>query len=303
MGFSCHLVRMIMRTVGVGGTPSRSSRGVNSVTWGRRVRGFARSLRARGALGGLALAAAIAIAAPALARWLPIGAEAATFLVGALVLVGAGARVGLSVDALERSALEDPMTAVGNRRMWEQSLQVEVERALRSRMPLSVLMVDVDNLKQLNDAHGHGCGDDALALVAAVLRDTCRSRDVATRFGGDEFAVLLPRTRSSEARILAERIRSELALRRTETGPPISDLVTVSIGIADLDGARVAGDASIPPSTLLFESADRALYAAKSAGRNRIEVSVPQCVSGIICLDDHRGARKDGTRRRARSSP
>lgn len=259
--------------------------------------------RSRGALGGLALAAAIAIAAPALARWLPVGAEAATFLVAALVLVGAGVCVGVRVDGLERSALEDPMAAVGNRRMWEQSLGVEVERALRSRMPLSVLMVDVDNLEQLDDAHGHGCGDDALALVAAVLRDTCRSRDLVARFAGDEFAVLLPRTRSAEARSLAERIRSELALRRTEIGPPISDLVTVSIGIADLDCARVGGEASLPPSSLLFESADRALDAAKSNGRNRIEVSVPTCVSGIICLDAHRAARKNGTHRRARRSP
>lgn len=299
---------MAMGTVGVGGSPPNSSRGggaggVSGAPWARRVHGVARSLRARGALGGLALAVAIAIAAPALARWLPIGAEAATFLVAALVLVGAGVRVGVSVDALERSALEDPMTAVGNRRMWEQSLGVEVERALQSRMPLSVLMVDVDNLEHLNDAHGHACGDHALGLVATVLRDTCRSRDVATRFGGDEFAVLLPRTRSFEARILAERIRSELALRRTEVGPPISDLVTVSIGIADLDGARVGGDASTPPSSLLFEAADRALYAAKSNGRNRIEVSVPRCVSGIIRLDEHRVARKNGTRGRARRSP
>lgn len=181
------------------------------------------------------------------------------------------------------------MTCVGNRRHWEQCLRAEVDRATRSRMPLSVLMVDLDNLKRLNDAHGHGCGDRALALVGEVLRDTCRSRDVAARFGGDEFALLLPRTRSSEARVVAERIRSELARRRLGLGAPLESSVTVSIGIADLDGLPAGSRAdSEATATSLFEFADRALYAAKSAGRDRIEVLEIPCVSGVIRLDEHR---------------
>lgn len=136
------------------------------------------------------------------------------------------------------------MTGVGNRRHWETSLRQEVDRALRSRMPLSVLMVDVDNLKLLNDAHGHGCGDRALALVAEVLRDTCRSRDVAARFGGDEFAQ-----------------------RRMLLGAPLASLLFVSIGIADLDAVPAVGRSSdAATADLLFESADRALYTAKSRG-------------------------------------
>jgi diguanylate cyclase (GGDEF)-like protein len=159
-------------------------------------------------------------------------------------------------------------------------------------MPLSVLMVDVDNLKLVNDAHGHGCGDRALALVGEVLRDSCRSRDVAARFGGDEFALLLPRTRVSEAIVVAERIRSELARRRILLGAPLDSLVCVSIGVADLDAVHVLGrssDAAI--ADLLFESADRALYTAKSRGRDRIEVVEVPRISGVIHLDERRADR------------
>lgn len=237
-------------------------------------------------MAGFALALVIAVGSSVLARWSFLGAGVATFVVAAVALVAIGQRLGRDVDSLERKALEDPMTCVGNRRYWESSLSVEVERAIRSRMPLSVLMVDLDHLKTLNDAHGHGCGDRALALVAEVLRDTCRSRDVAARFGGDEFGVLLPRTRITEAKVVAERIRSELARRRTTLGTPLDGAVTLSIGIADLDGITT------PSSRLLFESADRALYHAKTAGRDRIEVRPAPSLSSVIRLDVHRGDRK-----------
>jgi len=251
------------------------------------------SRRVRFGAGGLAVASALAAGDWLLSQWSPLAAELVTFVVGAVVLVGVGIRIGRRIDALERSSREDPMTCVGNRRHWEASLRQEVDRALRSRMPLSVLMVDLDNLKLLNDAHGHGCGDRALALVGQVLRDTCRSRDVAARFGGDEFAVLLPRTRISEAKIVAERIRSELARRRALLGAPFDSHVSVSIGIADLDAVPVAGRSSdAATADLLFESADCALYTAKSRGRDRIESIEVPCISGVIRLDEHRAGRK-----------
>jgi diguanylate cyclase (GGDEF)-like protein len=254
-----------------------------------RFRAQRSRVSARFALAGLALAFAIALVGPALARWLPMTAEIATFLSAAIVLVALGVYLGRSVDSLERRTLEDPMTCVGNRRHWEQSLELEVDRALRSHMPLSVLMVDLDNLKSLNDAHGHGCGDRALALVGEVLRDTCRSRDVASRFGGDEFTLLLPRTRSSEAKVVAERIRVELGLRRAALDLPQDVTVSVSIGIAELDRIPIAARRTAATcASALFESADRALYAAKSAGRDRIEVFEPPRVSGVIRLDEHR---------------
>jgi diguanylate cyclase (GGDEF)-like protein len=245
------------------------------------------SSRLRFAFGAVAVAVLIVAGATTLSWWLPPAAS--TFVVATVVLVALGVRLGRRIDRLERTSREDPMTRVGNRRHWETCLRREVDRALGSRMPLSVLMVDLDNLKRLNDAHGHGCGDRALALVGEVLKDTCRSRDVAARFGGDEFAVLLPRTRVSEARIVAERIRAELARKRETLDAPLDSLVTVSIGIADLGGVPTAGcssDAAI--ADLLFESADRALYVAKSRGRDRIETVEVPCISGVIRLDEAR---------------
>jgi diguanylate cyclase (GGDEF)-like protein len=158
-------------------------------------------------------------------------------------------------------------------------------------MPLSLLVLDVDNLKKLNDLAGHGTGDLALSIVGDVLNTTCRSRDVAARFGGDEFAILLPRTRSSEARIVAERIRSELARQRATYQAPLDNLLTISIGIADL---TVIDD---PRPNALFDAADRALYVAKQAGRNRIEIAERHSrTSAVIMLDERRRQKRTGPR-------
>ncbi|MBX3225312.1 MAG: GGDEF domain-containing protein [Labilithrix sp.] len=209
----------------------------------------------------------------------------------ALGFLAAGWALGRRVDRLSDEARRDPVTKVGNRRHLEECLAHEVDRAARAKMPLSLLMIDVDNLKQLNDGSGHGVGDRALSIVGDVLNDTCRSRDVAARFGGDEFAVLLPRTRAAEARIVAERIRTQLAARRRTHDAPLDKLLTVSIGICDL------GSIDAPRAQLLLEAADRALYAAKQAGRDRIiifERTPP--TSTVILLDERRRSRKKHTR-------
>jgi diguanylate cyclase (GGDEF)-like protein len=284
MRFSWLFARMAFETAGVGDDAT-------SVAAPSAHERLLASARVRFVFGSVAVAVLVAVGTTILARWLPVAT--ATFVVAFVVLVALAARLGRRFEALERTTREDPMTRVGNRRHWETCLRREVDRALGSRMPLSVLMVDLDNLKRLNDAHGHGCGDRALALVGEVLRDTCRSRDVAARYGGDEFTVLLPRTRVSEARVVAERIRSELARRRAVVGARLDPLVTVSIGIADLDGVPNAARSSYAATAdLLFESADRALYVAKSRGRDRIEAVEVPCISGVIRLDEHRAARK-----------
>jgi diguanylate cyclase (GGDEF)-like protein len=235
--------------------------------------------RSRFAIASIALTLAIAAFAPAVAHATGIGVETAIFLVAAPFALAIGLGCGERFDALERRTREDPVTRVGNRRHWEERLADEVDRATRSRMPLALLLLDVDNLKQLNDTHGHGCGDRALKLVGEVLLDTCRSRDVAARFGGDEFAVLLPRTRVDEAKVVAARIRAELARRRGVLGVPFDAALTVSVGIADLDSAPERTRAG------LFESADLALYAAKRGGRDRVHVREPAAISGVIRLD------------------
>jgi diguanylate cyclase (GGDEF)-like protein len=253
--------------------------------------------RHRFAIGGLALALCAALGTPALARvlarsWsLPIEvALIATGIVVALGFVAAGWVLGRRVDRLSDEARRDPVTRVGNRRHWEECLSQEVLNAARAGMPLSLLMLDVDNLKKLNDVGGHVMGDRALAVVGDVLNDTCRSRDVAARFGGDEFAVLLPRTRASEAYVVAERIRDELARRRHELPGPLDSLLSVSVGICDLASLEE------PRANLLFDAADRALYSAKQGGRDRIMVfeKVP-VTSSVIILDERRRARKKKT--------
>lgn len=238
------------------------------------------------ALGGLALALAVSFGGPALSRAVALPVD---LTIGAMLTVGLailGWALGRRVDALTAQSLEDPVTRVGNRRHFEERLAAEVGRALDSRMPLSLMMIDIDNLKTLNDEHGHGSGDVALALVGEVLRETCRSRDTAARFGGDEFALVLPRTRASEAKVVADRIRSEIAARRARLGAPLDALLSVSIGVADLDATTVGSEDA------LVEAADAALYEAKESGRDRVVVKerVP-CSSGVIFLADHRNKR------------
>lgn len=245
----------------------------------------------RFALAGFALALAGGFGSPALARALSIPLEVALAAVLAACFVLLGWVVGRRVDALLEQSFEDPMTRVGNRRHWEARLASEVERATSSRMPLSIVVFDVDHLKTINDVGGHRAGDVALRVLGEVLLATCRSRDVAARLGGDEFAVLLPRTRASEAKVVAERVRAELARRRRTLDAPLDQLLTVSMGIADLDAIGVARPA------ILSEAADRALYAAKARGRNRVEIAdattprpAPR-TPGVIVLEERRRAR------------
>jgi diguanylate cyclase (GGDEF)-like protein len=256
--------------------------------------------RLRFALGALALALAAGLGTPAAARGISqswqIPIEVALIAVGFIVAIASvvvGAALGKRVDTLTDEARRDPMTRVGNRRHWEECLEHEVTRAVAAKMPISLMMIDVDNLKKLNDVRGHGTGDLALSIVGDVLNETCRSRDVAARFGGDEFAVLLPRTRASEARIVADRIRAELARRRACYEAPLSACLTVSIGICDL------ASIDAPRPALLFEAADRALYAAKQSGRDRVEVASPPSQprnSTVIILDERRRRARTSTR-------
>jgi diguanylate cyclase (GGDEF)-like protein len=177
----------------------------------------------------------------------------------------AGSVVGRKEDWLRLSATTDPLTAVANRRHFDARLVEEVSLARRQRVPLAVLFVDVDNLKALNDEFGHAAGDASLRLVGETLRRTCRSRDVAARWGGDEFVVLCAWTTSVEALVLANRIRATLARLAAER--EIAPAPTVSIGVAEL--ARVES----PTPDLLLCAADDALYLAKLRGRNRVEVA------------------------------
>jgi diguanylate cyclase (GGDEF)-like protein len=165
----------------------------------------------------------------------------------------------------------DSKTGLLNAGTWEREAASEVARAVRTRSPLALVLIDVDHFKMVNDLHGHLAGDKALRAIAHVFRIFLRDYDLAGRFGGEEFAVLLPQTSAADARHIAERVRLHIA----ETPIKISDdpaavpvRITVSMGVAALGQTweRTTGS----QLTDLLAGADRALYQAKNAGRNHV---------------------------------
>jgi len=168
-------------------------------------------------------------------------------------------------EELRRRAETDPLTGVANRGRFYQALEIECIRFTRGHAPLSVLMIDLDFFKDVNDQYGHQAGDEVLSLVAQRILLSIRKTDLLARYGGEEFSVLLPETRSEGASVIAKRIR--LAICETPINVDEHHVaVTVSIGVASH-----ANDDEVDPQILL-KKADLALYRAKAAGRNRIEV-------------------------------
>lgn len=166
-------------------------------------------------------------------------------------------------DAVQ-SALRDPLTGAGNRMALENTLEREVALALRHSHPLSMLVVDIDKFKSINDTYGHAAGDYVLKDVARMLAHCSRDTDSAYRayrFGGEEFVVLLSNTTTAGSMIVAERIRESIQ-DMTTTSDDASINVTVSIGVSSL----LKGDSS----SELFGRADKALYHAKRNGRNQV---------------------------------
>ncbi len=167
---------------------------------------------------------------------------------------------------LSELSTTDALTSLPNRRHFDQILQVEWARCHRHEAPLSLLLADIDHFKEYNDLYGHPEGDECLALVAGVLAQQCRrAGDVVARYGGEEFAVLLPATSAEEALRMADALRRAVeGLAVPHEGSPTSELVTLSVG-----SATVFPEAGSAPLDLVA-SADRALYAAKRRGRNRV---------------------------------
>jgi len=168
---------------------------------------------------------------------------------------------------LAEGALQDPLTGLYNRRHLEERLGSELAASERHGRPVSLLMVDVDHFKGINDQHGHVAGDEALKMVAFVLRGAVRKEDVLARYGGEEFVVVARETALDGAKSLAERIRravekSRCAWQGQDLGVTVSIGVTVSVGLAEFVPGRTERE--------LIEAADRALYLAKQGGRNRV---------------------------------
>jgi len=168
-------------------------------------------------------------------------------------------------DHLARMSHTDPLTGLANRRHFEEALGAAHDQARRYGRALSIMAVDLDHLKAINDQGGHGAGDRALQLIAMALRKTCRRADLPARIGGDEFAVLLPETTTAEASALADRLRACTA--DDADSYRIGTDVTVSVGIADLNAGV------IDQAYDLLHLADHALYVAKSGGRDRVALA------------------------------
>ncbi|HEV7815419.1 MAG TPA: sensor domain-containing diguanylate cyclase [Janthinobacterium sp.] len=167
--------------------------------------------------------------------------------------------------ALQQLATRDGLTGLANRRCFDDTLQAEWQRALRQQQALSLLMVDVDNFKQYNDAFGHIGGDECLQRVAGAVASEMRTNDLVARYGGEEFAVILPNQSLKGAAIVAERIRCRIEqLHLPNQGG--ARFITVSIG------AATALPAPETDPSQLVATADAALYRAKHMGRNRISL-------------------------------
>ena len=191
----------------------------------------------------------------------PVAALLAGFLLLAIALayVLARALTGLHSQVAQQ-AVTDPLTGLSNRRLLDHELQREVERSVRFGHELSLLIVDADNFKQINDEYGHQAGDSVLETLADVIRATTRTIDITARYGGDELALVLLETGSHGAAILADRLRENVRaakIRGLERG-----LVTVSVGVATLPDS--AGDVRG-----LIDAADQALLLAKRAGKDQ----------------------------------
>jgi diguanylate cyclase (GGDEF)-like protein/PAS domain S-box-containing protein len=163
-------------------------------------------------------------------------------------------------DQLRRLAVTDELTGLRNRRAFEERLVMEFSMARRRKRQLSVLLIDVDDFKAINDRWGHAAGDEVLRRLGMILRTTVRLPDLPARYGGEEFVVLLPESGDESAMGLARRVMQRIAAENWENDP-----VTISMGMSSMNESLMNG-------YQLVELADEALYAAKRAGKNRVMV-------------------------------
>lgn len=167
------------------------------------------------------------------------------------------------VDELHLKSVTDALSGAYTYGYLYEVLELEIQRTLTERSPLSLLILDVDDFKRINDSHGHSEGDRALRVIASALAGTARASDIVCRYGGEEFCLILPGTPLDAAAQLAERIREEVPAACAGAGVGGGARVSVTIGLAACPGDGVHGEA-------LMRVADRRLYRGKEAGRDRV---------------------------------
>lgn len=209
-----------------------------------------------------------------------MGSPAASpgFLEGIVECLGAALEKACEYQELQELSLRDGLTGLLNRRAFEELLEFEEDR--REDRPYAMIMIDIDNFKQINDGHGHPAGDRVIAAVAGVIREALRGADLATRYGGEEFSVLLPGTAARDALGVAERIRG-LVEGLVFDFAPGGVRVTVSLGVAGRNDKQECG------LKALLALADQALYRAKRSGKNlSIMHQLPaRCAIGSAAVD------------------
>jgi two-component system, cell cycle response regulator len=179
-----------------------------------------------------------------------------------MFLLVLGRMAGL-VRAQRHAAITDGLTGLRSRRFFEQALHAESVRAARTGSGLSMLLLDIDHFKTVNDTYGHSAGDRVLVEVARRLGGLVRPGDLLARYGGEEFAVLLPGASPSTAREVAERVRRGVAMAPVAVGGGRLHRITISVGFSGMPPACTDTDE-------LVLAADRALYAAKGSGRDQV---------------------------------
>ena len=187
------------------------------------------------------------------------------FIATAVVLASVGFVLGRQADRLAALSETDVLTGLPNRRALRRRLSAEVRRSVRYGTPVSLLLVDVDGLKKVNDAQGHAAGDRVIRSIAIAITDGLRDSDFGARWGGDEFAIVAPNATRDAARSSAERLVTRVAEHSRDNHPS----ATVSVGVATFDPA----DRKHVDLEAFVRAADAALYLAKTSGRNRVQAA------------------------------
>jgi diguanylate cyclase (GGDEF)-like protein len=169
-------------------------------------------------------------------------------------------------ESLRDQAIRDALTGLFNRRYMQESLDRELRRAQRRRVPMGVIMIDIDHFKRFNDTFGHAAGDELLREMGALLQRQTRAEDIACRYGGEEFALILLDASAEDTEERAKLLREEAARLRVEYGHEPLGNVTISVGIAVFPDHGEVAEA-------LLKAADAALYRAKASGRDRVMVA------------------------------
>jgi diguanylate cyclase (GGDEF)-like protein len=184
----------------------------------------------------------------------------------ALEAIAGALDAAVRLQRIEALSVTDDLTQLFNSRFLHLALRRETKRSARSGRPLSLLFIDLDGFKSINDSHGHLCGSRALVEAANVIRNSARETDVVARFGGDEFSVVLPDTGPEGAIAVAERVRAHIAAHPFLAGDGLDIHLTASVGVATLPDAAASAEA-------LIQAADLAMYWVKEHGKNGIHVA------------------------------